>query len=199
MIVLASSNKNKIKEFKDIASHFDFNIISSEVADKIKDCEVGSTFLENAFMKAKAVYDIVGGNVIADDSGLEIEYLDGFPGIYSARYLAPITDYKIKNQSILDKLNGVENRKARFVCALVLISKDGTKYQSEGYMNGHIAYEIKGNNGFGYDPIFIPDGYEVSSAELSEEEKNSISHRADAFKKLYAKLPKNFLKWEEHK
>lgn len=198
MLYLASSNPNKIKEFQEIMPEFSFELLDKDVAKELENVESGTTFLENAFLKAKKAHELTNATVIADDSGLEIEALNGFPGIYSARFAAPITDYKIKNQLILDRLQGIENRKAQFHCALVIITKDGKVYKGEGIMEGSIAYEASGNKGFGYDPLFIPKGYQESVACLDSSVKNKISHRYRAYCDLKSKLPESFLRRECH-
>lgn len=196
MIYFASANPNKLKEFKEIIKEFDLQLISKDISKELEEVEKGTTFLENAFLKAKKAYELTKENVLADDSGLEIEALHGFPGIYSARFASNLS-YPQKNQLILDKLQSYDNRKARFCCALVLVTKEGKVYKAEGYMNGNISKEICGQNGFGYDPIFIPDGYDKSCGELEEEIKNTISHRYHAYQELKKKLPIKFLRREE--
>lgn len=185
-IIIASNNKGKIKEFKKMLEPKGYNVISqNEAGINIEVEETGTTFKENATLKAEAIYNITHKAVLADDSGLEVEFLHGEPGIYSARYMGLSSDEARKN-CILQKLEGIEENKrnARFVCCICYIDVDGNKKYAEGYWNGRIAKEAKGQNGFGYDPIFIPDGEEVTSAEMTQEEKNSKSHRADALKKL---------------
>lgn len=185
-IIIASNNKGKIKEFKKMLEPKGYNVISqNEAGINIEVEETGTTFKENATLKAEAIYNITHKAVLADDSGLEVEFLHGEPGIYSARYMGLSSDEARRN-CILQKLEGIEENKrnARFVCCICYIDVDGNKKYAEGYWNGRIAKEAKGQNGFGYDPIFIPDGEEVTSAEMTQEEKNSKSHRADALKKL---------------
>ncbi|MCL2252889.1 MAG: RdgB/HAM1 family non-canonical purine NTP pyrophosphatase [Lachnospiraceae bacterium] len=154
--------------------------------------ENGLTFMENAIIKARAVYEAAseGMLVIADDSGLEVDYLNKEPGIYSARYLGVDTSYRIKNQSLIDRLSGVpdENRTARFVCAIAAILPNGDLLTSEETMEGRIDYQESGENGFGYDPIFYLPEYKMTSASLSKEDKNAISHRGKALKVMKEKL-----------
>ena len=146
---------------------------------------MGTTFEENALIKAKAVAALLpeGSNtaVLADDSGLEIDYLDGEPGIYSARYMGEDTSYRIKNANLIQRLAGVpvEKRTARFVCAIAAAFPDGSTVIRRGVIEGKIGYEERGENGFGYDPIFYLPDMSRTTAELSPEEKNSISHRAE--------------------
>ena len=149
--------------------------------------EDGKTFAENAAIKAKAIAALTPGDfVMADDSGLEIDALNKEPGIYSARYLGEDTSYRIKNAKLIERLNGVpdEKRMARFVCAIATVLPDGTLLTTDGTIEGRIGYEEKGNNGFGYDPIFLVPPYIQTSAELTEEEKNAISHRGKALRSM---------------
>ena len=151
--------------------------------------EDGTTFEENAVIKARAVMELTGEIAMADDSGLEVDYLDKAPGIYSARFMGEDTPYDIKNQYIIDKLSGVpeEKRTARFVCAIACAFPDGRVLTTRGTIEGIIGYEIAGSNGFGYDPIFYVPEYGKTTAELTPEQKNQVSHRAkalEAMKKL---------------
>ena len=147
--------------------------------------ETGTTFKENATLKAEAIYKLKNTPVLADDSGIEVEFLNMEPGIYSARYMGLDSDEARRN-CILEKMQGVEEnkRKARFVCCICYIDENGNKKYAEGYWNGKIAEEARGENGFGYDPIFIPDGENITSAEMLPDDKNQKSHRALALKKL---------------
>ena len=148
--------------------------------------EDGTTFEENAIIKAKTIMEITGEIAIADDSGLEVDYLDGAPGIYSARFLGEDTSYDIKNNYIIDKLKDAKGkeRSARFVCAVAAAFPDGQSKVIRGTMEGSIGYEIKGENGFGYDPIFYLPQYGKYSAELTSDEKNAISHRGEALRRI---------------
>jgi XTP/dITP diphosphohydrolase len=152
--------------------------------------ETGTTFEENAVIKAEAIAKICGEVVLADDSGLEIDYLNGEPGIYSARYMGHDTSYDIKNKSLIDRLEGVpeDKRTARFVCAVAAAIPGKETVVVRGTMEGIIGYEIKGENGFGYDPIFFLPQYGKTSAEISPEEKNEISHRGKALRMIKEKL-----------
>ena len=152
-------------------------------ADIVED---GKSFEENAVIKAKTICELTHEVVLADDSGLEIDYLNGEPGIYSARYMGEDTSYRIKNQNLIDRLEGVpdEKRTARFVCVIAAAYPDGTVKTARGTMEGIIGYEERGENGFGYDPIFFLPEYGCSSAELSMEEKNKISHRGKALRAI---------------
>ena len=180
-IVLASNNKNKLREIREILDPLGFEVLSqSEAGADIEAEENGKTFAENAYIKAKAAYDLTGLPVIADDSGLEVDALNGAPGIYSARY-APEGQRKAR---ILEELKDVpdEKRGASFTCCICYINSEGTAHYFTGQCFGKIGYECRGTNGFGYDPIFMYG--EKSFAEISPEEKNSISHRARALIQL---------------
>lgn len=190
-IILASNNNGKIKEVKEILKGMDMELLSMNEAGIDADIEEnGTTFEENALIKARAVMGMTGEITIADDSGLEVDYLNKEPGVYSARYMGHDTSYRIKNQSIIDRLEGVtgSDRSARFVCAMAAVFPDGTELVTRGTMEGIIGYEEKGENGFGYDPIVYLPEYNKMSAELSPEEKNRISHRGKALEKLKMEL-----------
>ena len=185
-IFIASKNKGKIKEIKYCLSEMDFEFFSLLDTPDIPDiAETGNTFEENAWLKAEQVYKLTGIPVIADDSGLEVDYLKGEPGIYSARYAGENATDDDNCNKLLSKLSDVagENRKANFRC--VIIYYDGVnKHIFEGICNGHIITSKRGENGFGYDPLFIPDGYSLTFAELDAETKNKISHRGKALEKM---------------
>ena len=161
-------------------------------ADIVED---GKTFEENALIKARAICKLAGEMVLADDSGLEIDYLNKEPGIYSARYMGEDTSYHIKNKSLIDRLEGVpdEKRTARFVCAIAAVFPDGKELVVRGTVEGIIGYEEKGENGFGYDPIFYLPERGCTTAELPPEEKNSISHRGNALRLMKELLEKERL------
>jgi len=184
--VLASNNKNKLRELKEILSPMGFDVISqSEAGIDIEVEENGTTFEENALIKANAIHDILpDACVIADDSGLEVDYLGKAPGVYSHRYAGENATDKDRCDKILSELEGVddEKRTARFVCAVQFISSDGKVITARGTCEGRIGHKPVGENGFGYDPIFMVG--DKSMAELSSDEKNRISHRADALNKL---------------
>lgn len=192
-IIIASNNNGKIIEVKQMLKDKDIELLSmKEAGVNIDIDENGTTFEENALIKAREVMKLTGEITIADDSGLEVDYLDKQPGIYSARFMGHDTSYDIKNKAIIDKLDGVEGdkRSARFVCAMAAVFPDGTELVERGSMEGRIAYEIKGDNGFGYDPIMYIPEYDKTSAQLSPDEKNNISHRGKALKKLCDNLKK---------
>lgn len=191
-IIFATGNEGKMKEIRMILADMGLPIQSMKQADIVLDIEEnGSTFEENAVIKAKAVAQAarkkgISAIVLADDSGLEIDYLNKEPGIYSARYMGEDTSYHIKNANLIERLEGVadEQRTARFVCAIAAILPDGTQRITRGTIEGRIGYEEKGENGFGYDPIFYLPEYQCYSAELSPEEKNKISHRGKALEEM---------------
>lgn len=185
-IFIASKNKGKIEEIRSYLTGFGFEIFSLLDSPEIPDvAETGSSFEENALLKAKAVYNVVKIPVLADDSGLEVGALGGSPGIYSARFSgAGATDEK-NNLKLLDELKSFpdEKRTARFICVLVLYDGMNSRY-FDGACEGKIAFSPAGNNGFGYDPLFIPEGYEQSFGELGDSVKSKISHRAKALLSL---------------
>lgn len=146
--------------------------------------EDGTTFYENSLKKAREISEISGEYVVADDSGLCVDFLGGMPGIYSARFCGEHGNDKGNNDLLLEKLKDTENRAAHYACCVVLVSPNGKVYSAEDYMYGAIAKECSGTNGFGYDPLFIPNGYNVTLACIPENEKNAISHRGKAFRKL---------------
>ena len=192
-IVLASSNAGKVREVEMMMKDMGIRVIPlSETSFDEEIEENGATFEENAVIKAKAVAEKLNVPVLADDSGLEIDYLDKAPGIYSARYLGHDTPYSVKNKMILDKLEGVpdEERTARFVCSMALALPEGNVLTTTATMEGRIAYEIKGENGFGYDPIFYLPEFGMSSAEISPEQKNEISHRGKALRMMKDEIAK---------
>ena len=184
-MIFATGNENKMKEIRVILGALPLEILSMKEAGVSADIvEDGKTFEENALIKARAICKLAGEMVLADDSGLEIDYLNKEPGIYSARYMGEDTSYHIKNKSLIDRLEGVpdEKRTARFVCAIAAVFPDGKELVVRGTVEGIIGYEEKGENGFGYDPIFYLPERGCTTAELSPEEKNSISHRGNALR-----------------
>lgn len=204
-IIFATGNEGKMREIREILRDLDAQVLSMKEAGIETGIEEnGTTFEENATIKAQAVAaqakkaaaisqaEIV---VLADDSGLEIDYLNKEPGIYSARYLGEDTPYAIKNKNLIDRLEGVPDNKrtARFVCAIAAVLPDGSVITTRGVIEGRIDYEEKGKNGFGYDPIFYVPEYGRTTAELSMEEKNHVSHRARALKAMKGELKSRFL------
>lgn len=190
-VIFATGNEGKMKEIREILGDLDIQLLSLKDAGITADIEEnGNSFEENAVIKATAIRDLTGEIVLADDSGLEIDYLNKEPGIYSARYMGEDTSYHIKNANLIERLDGVpdEKRTARFVCAIAVAFPDGTVRTVRAAMEGRIGYEEKGENGFGYDPIFYLPEYGCSSAELSMEEKNKISHRGKALRAIRDEL-----------
>lgn len=197
-VIVATGNKDKVKEIRGILQDMDASVVTMKEAGFFAEPkEDGSTFLENAIIKAKAVAREAAEDdfwkdavVMADDSGLVIDALNGEPGIYSARYLGHDTSYRVKNADLIRRLNGVtgEERSARFICAIAAVCPDGKVLTAEGAMEGQIGYEERGENGFGYDPIFYLPEYGCTSAQLSPEEKNRISHRGKALQAMREKL-----------
>lgn len=216
-IIFATGNKDKMREIREIMADCDVEVFSmKEAGINVDIVEDGDTFEANSTIKAKAISDYIAGKgltdeqkddnwkaisekysgaiVLADDSGLEIDYLNKEPGVYSARYMGEDTSYDIKNQNLIDRLDGVEKeqRTARFVCAIAAVLPDGEVLISRETMEGYIGWEIAGENGFGYDPIFYLDEFGCSSATLSREQKNAISHRGKALAGIKRKLKKYF-------
>lgn len=190
-IVFATGNEGKMREVRLILQDLGFPVLSMKEAGVSLDIEEnGTTFAENAMIKARAVWEKTGGIVLADDSGLVVDYLGGEPGVYSARYLGEDTSYEIKNQAIIDRLADAkeEERTARFVSAIAAVLPDGSELVTEGTVEGLIAHEPAGNGGFGYDPIFYLPEYGVTSAEIPIEKKNEISHRGKALEAMKIKL-----------
>ncbi len=182
-LVLASANSGKILEIREILGERFFLKGLKDIGIFEEIPETGKTFHENAFLKSKYVFDKTGLNVFSDDSGLCIKALNGAPGVYSARFAGePKSDEK-NIQLVLEKMNDLEDRSAYFICVIALIWK-GTIYYFEGRVDGRIAEYPRGKNGFGYDPIFIPNGFNNTLAELSAEVKNQLSHRYIALKKM---------------
>ena len=193
-IIFATGNEHKMVEIRMILKDLGAEILSQKEAGISADIvEDGTTFEENALIKAKAIAEIISELpeykntvVLADDSGLEIDYLNKEPGIYSSRYMGEDTSYDIKNQSFLDRMEGVpdEKRTARFVCAISAVFPDGSSEVVRGTMEGMIGHKIAGENGFGYDPVFFLPQYGCTSAELSPEKKNELSHRGEGLRKM---------------
>ncbi|MCQ2499258.1 MAG: RdgB/HAM1 family non-canonical purine NTP pyrophosphatase [Lachnospiraceae bacterium] len=192
-IVFATGNANKVREIREILEGVKINGEQVEVysmKDKNINIDIeenGKTFAENAMIKAKAVAGVLPEAIVmADDSGLEVDYINKEPGIYSARYMGEDTSYHIKNNNIIERIKDAvgEERSARFVCAMAAVLPDGRELLSVKNMEGRIAYEERGENGFGFDPIFLVPPYEQTSAELSPEDKNAISHRGQALRDM---------------
>ena len=186
-IIFATGNKGKLQEIQMIMEDTPFEILSlADINFSGEIVEDGTTFEENAIIKAKTVSQMTGEIVLADDSGLVIDYLNGEPGIYSARYLGENTSYRIKNANIIERLSGVPDhlRTARFVCAIAAAFPNGEVITKTAYIEGIIGYEEAGEGGFGYDPIFFVPEYNCTTAQLSPNQKNLISHRGKALREM---------------
>lgn len=191
--IVASKNKGKLKEIQDILKDFPFDVISmQEVGINKEIIENGSTFEENAMIKAREMYKIAGEAVMADDSGLEVDYLNGAPGIYSSRFAGEGASDSDKNNKLLSLLKDVpfEKRKARFVCVIAVILPDGSDFTVKGICDGYIGFEPVGENGFGYDPLFFMTEYNMTTAQMEEKLKNKISHRGKALRLMVDELKK---------
>lgn len=191
-IIVATGNEGKMHEIRQIlqGEEITFSSLKDEKLADIKIVEDGDTFEENAIIKARAISDLTGQVVLADDSGLEVDALGKAPGVYSARYLGEDTPYHIKNNHIISRLENIKGdaRSARFVCVIACAFPDGRTITSRGAIEGQIGYEEKGKNGFGYDPIFYVPEFGCTTAELPPEEKNKVSHRGLALKAMYDRL-----------
>lgn len=190
-IIFATSNEGKMKEIRLILADLGVEILSMKEAGISADIiENGSTFEENAVIKAKKVAEYTDAIVLADDSGLEVDYMDKQPGVYSARFLGEDTPYSVKNQYIIDRLAGAEGeeRSARFVCVIAAAMPDGEVFTTKASIEGRIAYEEEGEGGFGYDPILYLPEYGTTTAGLPMEEKNKISHRGKALEQMKERL-----------
>lgn len=184
-IIFATGNEGKMREIRMIMADLGYEILSMKEAGISANIEEnGETFEENAMIKAKGIAALCNDLVLADDSGLEIDALNREPGVYSARYLGEDTSYHIKNANLIQRLEGVpeEDRTARFVCAIAAVLPDGRTFTTKAAVEGRIGYEERGENGFGYDPIFLLPEYGKTTAELSPEEKNKLSHRGKALR-----------------
>ena len=195
-IIFATGNEGKMREIREILSDLPYEILSMKEAGLVFDPEEnGETFEENALIKARALHEALGDQVVdtivmADDSGLEIDALPDVLGVKSARFMGHDTDYVIKNKRILEMMEGVaeEKRSARFVAAIAAVFPDGREVTKRGVMEGRIGYEISGNGGFGYDPIFFLPEFNKTSADITAEEKNAISHRGKALRMMKEEL-----------
>lgn len=187
-LLIATGNAGKLREMKEILGDY-FQVLGlNEYGVKSLAEETGSTFEENAYIKARDIFKRTGENVLADDSGLCVESLNGEPGIYSARYAGENATQAQKNELLLSRLARCDNRRAKFVCSVVLIRKDGRAFTATGETGGKILQKECGNGGFGYDPLFYSDDLQKSFGEASEEEKNAVSHRSRALRNLLLEL-----------
>lgn len=185
-LIIASHNDGKIREINELVSPFNIEAVSAKKIGLLDPEETGSTFTENAAIKARTAARGANLPALADDSGLEVTALSGAPGIFSARWAGEPRDFNFAMKKVESALmeSGTEDFSARFVCVLCLAWPDGHEETFEGEVRGRMTFPPRGDKGFGYDPIFIPDGYGVTFAEMDPEEKHAISHRADAFRKL---------------
>ena len=189
--IVATKNKGKMKEIEEILTGLPYEVVSMEEAGISQDIdEYGSTFEENALIKAREIAEITGEMVMADDSGLEVDFLNGAPGIYSARYAGEGASDSDRNNKLLNELKDVpfEKRTARFVCAIAVVFPEGESFTVRGACEGYIGFEPRGNHGFGYDPLFFMPEYHRTVAEMSSEQKNQISHRGNALRQMLKKL-----------
>lgn len=192
-IIFATGNAGKMREVRLILGDLGCEILSmKEAGADLEIVEDGTTFAENAEIKAKAVWDCTGDIVLADDSGLVVDYIGGEPGVYSARYMGEDTSYEIKNRNLIERLADApqKERTARFVCNIAAVMPDGQVLHTEATMEGVIAYEPAGSGGFGYDPILLIPEYGVTSAELTIDQKNRISHRGKALEAMKSEIRK---------
>lgn len=185
-VIAATQNKHKLKELRDIMEKFGMEVISQGEAGfgDIDVVEDGETFEENSFKKANEIMKLSGKIAVADDSGLAVDFLDGAPGVYSARYAGEHKSDEDNNNKLLKELDGTENRSAKFVSVVTMVYPDGRVLSARGECPGRIIREPRGDGGFGYDPLFVPDGFDKTFAEITSEEKNLVSHRAKALEKL---------------
>jgi len=185
-LVIASHNAGKVREIGDLVAPFGLDVVAADALGLAEPEENGATFRDNALIKAEAAATTAGLPALADDSGLVVPALDGAPGVFSARWAGPGKDFALAMRRVEDALAGKSDRRASFVCALVLAWPDGHHEIFEGVVDGHLVWPPRGSNGFGYDPIFVADGDNRTFGEIEPEEKHRISHRADAFRQMVA-------------
>ncbi|HHX17869.1 MAG TPA: XTP/dITP diphosphatase [Clostridium sp.] len=191
--IVATKNQGKLKEIQEILAKFPFQVVSMVDEGITKDIdESGTTFEDNALIKAREVHKITGEIVMADDSGLEVDYLDGAPGVYSARFAGENASDEDKNNKLLELLKDVpyEERKARFVCAIAVVLSNGEEFTVKGVCEGYIGFKPEGKNGFGYDPLFYVPEFNMTTAQMKPEQKHEISHRGKALRLMAEKLKK---------
>ncbi len=198
-LIAATGNPDKVREFRELSGDSPVEIVSyKELGVKVDIVENGSSFAENALLKARSVHAATGGTVFADDSGLSVDAMDGAPGIYSARFMGEDADYETKCGEIFRRLRGVPEGKrgAAFCCAIACVFEDGTEEVREAEVRGMIIDEMRGEGGFGYDPIFYVPEFGCTTAEMTEEQKNKISHRGKAFRAALPGILEHLLKNE---
>lgn len=190
-IMLATANAHKAEEFAAMLKPLGYTVKTLlDLEEAIEIEETGTSFEENALIKARVIHERLGIEVIADDSGLAVNALDGAPGIYSARFMGRDTSYDVKNQYIIDQCKDVNDRGCQFICAIAYVTADGREYVFTGVVEGLVADHIEGEGGFGYDPMFYYPPYKTTLANVSEEQKNKVSHRGRALAKLIAFMEK---------
>lgn len=181
-ILIATSNLHKVEEFKKMLEPLGYTIKSClDLNEEVEIDETGTTFEENSLIKARTLHELYNTAVMADDSGLAVDAMDGAPGVYSARFMGHDTSYEVKNNAIIEAVKGKE-RGAQFVCAIAYVEQDGTEHVFKGVVEGEIAETIIGEHGFGYDPIFYYPPYGTTLANVSEDMKNAVSHRGRALR-----------------
>ncbi len=183
-LVVASHNAGKVCEIRDLLAPFGLDIVSAGELDLPEPDETGTTFIANAELKARAASEASGLVALADDSGIEVEALDGAPGIYTARWAGPDRDFFLAMKRVHDELGDSDNRRANFTATLSLCWPDGHCESFEGKVFGTLVWPPRGEKGFGFDPMFVPDGHDITFAEMEPDDKHAISHRAVAFRKL---------------
>lgn len=190
-ILIATKNNHKVREFKEILEPMGYEVLSLlDIKEDVEIDETGTTFEENALIKAKTIHEKYKCEVISDDSGICIDYFDGKPGVFSSRWLGEDTSYDVKNAYILKEVGDSTNRGAKYVCAIAHVLENGEANVYTGICAGEIAYKAEGEKGFGYDPIFYYPAYNTTLANVSEEAKNAISHRGNAIVKLLEGMKK---------
>lgn len=196
IVLLATNNENKVKEIKDILCELNLEVVSLKEAGinfEVEEDEL--TFMGNALKKALTIYNMIDSRkymVLADDSGLSVDALGGAPGVFSARYAGEHGNFKANNEKLLKEMYKLENRMAKFICAMALVTDKDNVIKVQGEIQGSIGYDLKGDNGFGYDPLFIVPKYNMTFAEMDKNTKNSISHRRNALNQIKDKL-KNYI------
>ena len=188
-LLIATSNKHKIEEIKQMLQPLGYEVLSLlDIEEKFNIIEDGTTFAQNALIKVRTIYDKLHIPVCSDDSGLMVNALNGAPGVYSARFLGEDTSYDVKNQYIIDQVKDSDDKGAQFVCVIAYKDQEGKEFVFEGVVEGEIYHEQLGSNGFGYDPIFYYPPYQTTTANVSSEMKNAISHRGRALNKFLEHL-----------
>jgi len=188
-ILLGTRNRGKIAEFRELLNDIrSLHVLTLDDVPFAEVAETGKTFLENGLLKAQSICSETGVSVLAEDAGLEVTALDGAPGVFSARFAGEPVDYGANNRLLLERLDGVADRSARFIAVSVLCLPDGQVFATTGTLSGAIGFELRGEGGFGYDPLFLPAGGQRTLAELSMDEKNRISHRRQSLTRMLAVL-----------